>query len=186
MRGLSRPASWDVVHITFGALSLLSCRPRRSSCLFVNNRELLFLRIWQENVFSYHRQLLAKRCRSRIGFSVHGRGRPAHHYHGWRGHGSWHPWAIRRMREHFLKMKCCMRQTWITVLVSIVGNDERITRLLSDAVPLLTKDSLGFINQLVKPIPVPLDFSLLLNLLGKLIQANRHRPLRLSPLYETA
>jgi hypothetical protein len=78
-----------------------------------------------------------------------------------------------------------MRQTRITVVISIVGNDEGITWLLSYAVPLLAKNSLGLINQLVKPIPVSLYLSLLLNLLSKLIQAYRHRPLRLSPLYET-
>lgn len=88
------------------------------------------------------------------------------------------------MSEHFFKMNGCMRQTRNTVVVSIAGNDEGMTWLLSYAVPLLTKDSLGLINQLVKPIPVSFDLSLLLNLLGKLIQAYRHRPLRLSPLYE--
>jgi hypothetical protein len=88
------------------------------------------------------------------------------------------------MSEHFFKMNGCMSQTRNTVVISIAGNDEGMTWLLSYAVPLLTKDSLGLINQLVKPIPVSFDLSLLLNLLGKLIQAYRHRPLRLSPLYE--
>lgn len=88
------------------------------------------------------------------------------------------------MSEHFFKMNGCMSQTRNTVVISIAGNDEGMTWLLSYAVPLLTKDSLGLINQLVKPIPVSFDFSLLLNLLGKLIQAYRHSPLRLSPLYE--
>ena len=88
------------------------------------------------------------------------------------------------MREHFLEMNGCMRQTRITNVVSIVGSDKGMTWLLSYAVPLLTKDSLGLINQLVKPISVSFDLSLLLNLLGKLIQAYRHRSLRLSPLYE--
>jgi len=88
------------------------------------------------------------------------------------------------MSEHFFKMNGCMSQTRNTVVISIAGNDEGMTWLLSYAVPLLTKDSLGLINQLVKPIPVSFDLSLLLNLLGKLIQAYRHRPLWLSPLYE--